>query len=287
MSDTILQVSKISKSYGSQQIIENIDFIVKPKQVVALLGPNGAGKSTTIKILLGLKSKDAGELLKPTKDKIGYVGQDLSFPANLKVKEILQLVSAHFAESVDIDSLSSRFGLKKIEKSYVGGLSGGERRRLALACALLGHPKLLILDEPTTGLDVEARIDLWRELRSFADKGGGVLLSTHDLAEVEGVADQVVIIDHGHVLFSGSVLEIKKLLDLKTLRFSCSRSPESEFIEDLSFENALYKITSTNPEKLLEDLFKNGFEISHLEVLHPSLEEAFIYIRKLRHEKKS
>lgn len=286
MSEAILQVSKLSKFYGAQKVVEDIDFTVKPGQVVALLGPNGAGKSTTIKILLGLKIKDAGELLKPSKDKIGYVGQDLSFPAHLKVKEILKLVRAHFLEPDDVDSLSSRFGLKNIENSYVGGLSGGERRRLALACALLGRPKLLILDEPTTGLDVEARIDLWKELRAFADEGGGVLLSTHDLAEVEGIADQVVIIDHGHILFSGSVLEIKKLLDLKTLRFSCSRTPESEFIEDLAPENMLYKVTSTNPEKLLEDLFKNGFEISHLEVIHPSLEEAFIYIRKLKHEKK-
>lgn len=287
MNQPLLKVSKLSKSYGAKNVLTDIGFSVSSRQVVALLGPNGAGKSTTIKILLGLKDKNSGDLLKPECDKIGYVGQDLSFPLHLKIKEIFRLIKAHYDQTSDIEDLLQKFGLKCLEDNFVGGLSGGEKRRLALGCALVGKPDILILDEPTTGLDVEARISLWREIRSFADEGGGVLLSTHDLAEVEGVADKVVIIDQGQVLYSGSVSDIKKLLNLKTLVFSCSKDPQSSFIESKSQQGAQFKITSTEPEKLLQDLFGQGCDISHLEVIHPSLEEAFIYIRKLAHEKKS
>ncbi|WP_413574820.1 ABC transporter ATP-binding protein [Bdellovibrio sp. HCB290] len=283
MNREILTAEDLCKSYGSRKVLENINLKISSKEIVALLGPNGAGKSTTLKILLGLRHADSGTLKCPSRKKVGYVAQELSFPLHLKTVEVLKLVRAHYEQGPDLEELIHRFNLEGFLHSLTGGLSGGEKRRLALACALMGTPDLLILDEPTTGLDVESRINLWKEIQDYAHEGGAVLLSTHDLNEVSQIADKVVIIDNGKVLREGPVSTITHSLKVKTLRFRAKEAPISSLIMELKLEENFYHLLTENAEHLLTDLLSKGYEIQDLEVSSASLEEAFIHIRKAHH----
>ena len=281
MNREILSAQGLRKSYGARRALEDVSLTISSSEIVALLGPNGAGKSTTLKILLGLRSSDHGTLKTPEKKKIGYVAQELSFPLHLKVIEVLKLVKAHYEQGPSLDEIAHRFQLEGFIQALTGGLSGGEKRRLALACSLLGSPDLLVLDEPTTGLDVESRINLWNEIQDYSRSGGAVLLSTHDLNEVSQVADRVLIIDHGKVLCEGPVHTITRDLKVKTLRFRAKEAPVSSHIMEVKLEDSFYHLLTENAEQLLHDLMTKGLEIQDLEVSSASLEEAFIHIRKV------
>ena len=281
----ILKLQNLQKTYGTFDALKNVSFTINKGEIVALLGPNGAGKSTTMKILLGLRHADHGTVAVPAKEKIGYAGQDLSFPQHLKTVEVLKLVKAHFDNSTSVEEMVRRFELQGFLHRQLGGLSGGEKRRVSLACALMGNPELLVLDEPTTGLDVEARMGLWKEMSAFASEGGTILVATHDLNEVSQIADRVIIIDQGQVLFDGPLEEIKKDLDVKTLRFKSKRTPVSTYIEELNSREDIHHVLTAEPENLLKDLFTQDFELENLEVTSATLEEAFIHLRRTQHEK--
>lgn len=283
MKKPILEVRGLQKSYGKKQTLKDIQFSVNPSEIVALLGPNGAGKSTTMKILLGLRKADQGTIHRPKKEEIGYSGQDLSFPSHLKTLEVLKLVKAHYPHSPSLEGLIERLELQNFLHSPVGGLSGGEKRRLSLACALVGRPRLLVLDEPTTGLDVEARIQLWKEIQNFAAEGGSVLLSTHDLNEVSHIAHRAVIVDKGQVLFDGAVEEITRSLSFKTVRLRSVKAPVSSWAEDLKSAQDQHRVLTKNAVALIQDLFSQNHMIEDLEVSSATLEEAFIHIRKKAH----
>ncbi|UYL07853.1 ABC transporter ATP-binding protein [Bdellovibrio sp. SKB1291214] len=283
MNREVLSAEGLRKSYGTRKALENVSFKISTSEIVALLGPNGAGKSTTLKILLGLRQADHGLLKVPGREKVGYVAQELSFPLHLKVIEVLKLVQAHYEKPVQLTEIIHRFQLEGFLHSLTGGLSGGEKRRLALACALLGSPELLILDEPTTGLDVESRINLWKEIQEFSRAGGAVLLSTHDLNEVSQIADRVIIIDHGQVLQEGEVASITRSLKVKTLRFRSDKPPISTHILETKFEDGFYYVLTEHAEQLLYELMGKGFTFEDLEITSASLEEAFIKIRKAHH----
>ncbi len=247
---------------------------MKQSEIVAFLGPNGAGKSTTLKIIMGLRQSSSGQLKifdspehsSKTKNKMGYTSQELSFPPHLRVLEVLKFVSAHFENPVDTLEMAQRFELMALLKSFVGGLSGGEKRRLGLACALLGRPQILILDEPTTGLDVESRHRLWREIQDFKKQGGTVLLSTHDLVEAGAVADRVLLIDQGLLLIDGSVDEIKRKIDYRKVTYEIDEKEITEFVRDSDI--FVKKLALEKPH------FKG------LQIYQVSLEEAFLKIRR-------
>lgn len=284
MSSPVLSVSHLQKKFGKKVALRNISFHIKSAEIVALLGPNGAGKSTTMKLLLGLRQADGGSIERPEKEDLGYAAQELSFPAHLKTIEVLKLVQSHYQNPYSLKEISQRFELVAYLHRQVGGLSGGEKRRLSLACALMGRPRLLILDEPTTGLDVESRIQLWKEIQTFADDGGAVLLSTHDLNEVAQIAHRVVIIDHGRILFDGPVGDITRRLSFKTVKFKGVVPPNSQYIEDHSSFEDCHQILTQSPESLLKDFYKHEYVFSDLEIHAASLEEAFIHLRKNSHE---
>lgn len=270
---SILEVSRLDKAYGKKIALKGLSFSILPQQIVAFLGPNGAGKSTTLKIIMGLRRPDSGILrifdsevhsLK-IKDQMGYTSQDLSFPTHLKVEEILQFVSAHYSDPVPMDELTKKFELTDLMTHKVGGLSGGQKRRLGLACALVGRPKILILDEPTTGLDVESRHQLWNEIKEFKKNGGTVLLSTHDLNEAGAVADRVLVIDHGHLISDGTVEEIKKKIEYQKITYEFNGQQVLEYVQD--------------SDQFVKNLVVQKPEFKNLHI-HPStLEEAFLKIR--------
>ncbi len=202
----------VTKRFGSVVALDRVDLEVRSGDVLALLGPNGAGKTTALSILLGLRRPEAGwaELFgadprrAASRTAVGVTPQDASFPPTLRVCEIVDLVRAHFAAPVATGELLVRFGLTECACRQTGGLSGGERRRLSVALAFAGKPLAVLLDEPTTGLDVEARRGVWGELETYAAAGGTILLTTHYLEEAEALASRVVLLSHGRIAAEGS-----------------------------------------------------------------------------------
>jgi ABC-2 type transport system ATP-binding protein len=206
----------VTKRFGSVVALDQIDLELCRGEVLALLGPNGAGKTTALSLMLGLRRPDVGhaELFgadprRPgSRAAVGVTPQDASFPPTLRVREVADLVRAHYAAPVSTAELLERFGLVECGRRQVGGLSGGERRRLSVALAFAGQPLAVFMDEPTTGLDVEARRAVWSELQAYAAAGGTILLTTHYLEEAEALASRVVLLSRGRIAAEGTAREL-------------------------------------------------------------------------------
>ncbi len=209
----------VTKRFGSALALDQVDLELRGGEVLALLGPNGAGKTTALSLMLGLRRPDVGraELFgadprRPaSRAAVGLTPQDASFPPTLRVREIADLVRAHYAAPASTDDLLARFGLAECGRRQVGSLSAGERRRLSVALAFAGQPLAVFMDEPTTGLDVEARRIVWDELQAYAAAGGTILLTTHYLEEADVLASRVVLLSRGRITAEGSARELAGL----------------------------------------------------------------------------
>ena len=197
----LVRLRGIEKRFGRVAAVRGVDLSVAPGEVVALLGPNGAGKTTLVNILLGIRRADAGQV--QLFGSIGVTPQEMSFPPTLRVREIVDFVRAHYPVAEPAEELLERFSLVKIAKRQTGGISGGQQRRLAIALAFAGNPQLAVLDEPTAGLDVDSRLEVWNAIRAFARTGGAVLLTTHHLEEAEALATRIVVLANGKIVADG------------------------------------------------------------------------------------
>ncbi len=199
--DVVASLRGVHKRLGSVDALRGVDLEVRRGEIVALLGPNGAGKTTLVSVLLGLRRADRGSAR--VDGLAGATPQAMSFPATVRVGEIVAFARAHYRAPVPADELLARFQLRGLERRQAGGLSGGQQRRLAVALAFAGAPDLVVLDEPTTGLDLEARRSVWDAVRTFAAEGGGALVTTHSLEEARALADRVVVLAEGSVVAEG------------------------------------------------------------------------------------
>jgi ABC-2 type transport system ATP-binding protein len=208
--DPAIVVENFSKSYGAHRVVDHLQFSVHAGEVFALLGPNGAGKTTTVETMEGYRSADEGSIrilgLDPLrqsqelKPRIGVMlQQDGLYPA-LTAREALKLFASYYQQPQAVDALLERVGLTAAGKTRCRRLSGGQKRRLALAIALVGNPELVFLDEPTAGMDPQARQTTWEIIRELKRNGVTILLTTHLLDEAERLADHVAIIDHGQLI---------------------------------------------------------------------------------------
>ena len=215
--DTVVSVNGLAKRYGSHQAVSDVSFTVRRGAIVGILGPNGAGKTTTLRALLGLVEPTAGaalfgatryrDLPHPSRLVGAMLDANVGHPGRTATGHLLVLASAMDVPRARVDSVLERVGLAEAAKRRVGGFSQGMRQRLGLAGALLGEPEILVLDEPSNGLDPDGIRWLRHTLRDFAAEGGTVLLSSHVLAEVAQTADEIVVIDHGRVLAQSPVAE--------------------------------------------------------------------------------
>ena len=218
MSESVIEVNSLEKNYGSLKAVAGISFDVKPGEVFSLLGPNGAGKTTTIEILEGLRERDGGDVkvlgLDPWKHgyelhkKLGVMPQGFRFFDYTTPKEAVKYYASLFGVKVDADAILKRVLLDDVSDKWYNHLSGGQKQKYGLALALVNDPQLVFLDEPTTGLDPQARRAVWDVIRKLRDDGRAVLLTTHYLQEAEELADRVAIMNLGKIITSGTPEEI-------------------------------------------------------------------------------
>jgi len=210
----------VVKSFGSVHAVRGVDLTVRPGEIVAFLGPNGAGKTTTIDMILGLTNPDAGSIEVFGHSARGAVARGLvsavlqsgGLLKDLTVRETVELTASLFAEKRPVDEALERAGIRNLANRKVGLCSGGEQQRLRFAMALVSDPALLILDEPTTGMDVEARRSFWSAIRADAERGRTVMFATHYLDEADEYADRIVLMRGGQIVADGSTTEIKNLV---------------------------------------------------------------------------
>ncbi|GAB3068080.1 ABC transporter ATP-binding protein [Micromonospora schwarzwaldensis] len=282
----LARAEQVSRRYGEVLALDRVDLTVRAGELVGLLGPNGAGKSTLINLLVGLRRPTAGrvELLggdprDPTsRRQLGVTPQETGLPGTLRVGEVVDFVAAHHPDPVPRDELLDRFGLTDQVRRQTGGLSGGQRRRLAVALAFVGRPRLVVLDEPTTGLDVEARHTLWEAVRGFHADGGTVLLSSHYLEEVEALAQRVVVIGHGRVLADDSVAAIRGIVGVRRVSLVADDLPTLPGVVATERLDGRVHLLTTDADQLVRDLVTAGVAFRDLEVRPTSLEEAFLAI---------
>ena len=217
---TAICVEHLTKKYGSQTAVDDLNFVVKEGTVFGLLGANGAGKSTTIECILGTKKYETGRITileqDPSKNRkelfeqIGVQFQEAKYQELIKVKELCEVTSVLYKNPRDYRELLAKFGILEKQNNFVKDLSGGERQRLFIVLALIPDPRLVFMDELTTGLDARARRDVWKILSQLKKEGLSILLTSHFMDEVEELCDEILILQKGKTVFHGTIEEAKK-----------------------------------------------------------------------------
>jgi len=213
----VAELRRVSKRYGAIEALRGIDLRIDRGELLALLGPNGAGKTTAVRILLGLAAADSGTAAvfgrppasQEAKLRRGALLQVAKVPETLRVREHIELFSSYYPKPLAISETIAAAGLGGVEKRLYGDLSGGQKQRVLFALAICGNPDLLFLDEPTVGLDVQARRTLWGHIRAFVARGASVLLTTHHLEEADALANRVAVINHGRIVAEGTPADLK------------------------------------------------------------------------------
>jgi ABC-2 type transport system ATP-binding protein len=305
VSEPIVQVEGLHKSYGAVQALGGISFAIEEGEVFGLLGPNGAGKTTTVEILEGLRTADRGQVrvcgLNPQaagrefKHRVGAALQSTSLPDKLRVEEAIRLFAGFYRRHRNPDELLGRLELGEKRRAFYSQLSGGQKQRLALALALVNDPQVLFLDEPTAGLDPQARREIYATIEQLRKERKTILLTTHYIEEAERLCDRVAIIDHGLLIALGTPRELKQRSAGTTrIELRLARAETDGALDGLDgvvncreFEGT-YVLHSTQVPRtivaLVKHLEERGNELVSLEIASPSLEDVFIELtgRRLR-----
>lgn len=280
------------KRFGNKTALAGVDLAIRPGELVALLGPNGAGKTTAVRLLLGLLRPDAGTALLFSRDpsvpearqRMGALLQISKVPETLTPREHLRLFASYYPDPLTPAEALAAVGLEDRGDRLFGKLSGGERQRALFALALVGRPDLLVLDEPTVGLDVEARRALWAQTRAQVNAGRSVLLTTHYLEEADALADRVVVIHSGRVVAQGTPQHIKSLAAGRRIR-ARSRLP-IETVQAISGvtsvrrDGEILEILTPRAEGVTAALLAADRDLMDLEITSAGLEEAFLALTR-------
>jgi ABC-2 type transport system ATP-binding protein len=284
----VANLEGVNKNYGDVRALRGVNFQVRAGEVVALLGPNGAGKTTAVKLLLGLLQPNAGKVRvfggDPTNPenriRAGAMLQVAKVPETLRVREHIDLISSYYVSPLPAQEVLAAAGLEKLSDRKFGDLSGGQRQRVLFALAICGDPDLIFLDEPTVGLDVEARRMLWDEIRRMVTRGKTVLLTTHYLQEADALADRVAVINKGEIIAEGTPAEIKAKTAGKRIRCITSLSIGSlrqiQGVTEVKEDREAVEIHAAEAEAVVRELLARDRQLSGLEITTAGLEEAFL-----------
>jgi ABC-2 type transport system ATP-binding protein len=275
------------KRYGTLAAVDGLDLALRPGELLALLGPNGAGKSSAIGLMLGLQRPDAGEVELFGRDPqriearrlIGVMLQSATLPPTLRVRELLRLTASYYAHPRVLRESAELAAVDDLLERPYGKLSGGQQRRVQFALALCGRPRLLFLDEPTVGMDIEARQALWAAIRRLVAEGCSVLLTTHYLEEAEALADRVCVMARGRAIHEGTVDGLRARVGVRRIRCISTLSPETiaawPEVAGVSVEGGRLELTTAEAEVVVLRLLQNDAWLRELEVRRAGLAEAF------------
>jgi len=290
----VLHFNGVEKRYGAIPALDQLSFALPGGGLTALLGRNGAGKTTAIRILLGLTRAEAGQVrlfgsapgTMPARRRLGAMLQATALPDQLRVGELIAQFAACYPAPLALDRVLRLTGLETLATRRYGALSGGQKRLVQFAIALAGDPDLLLLDEPCTGLDVAVRTRVWAAIRTLVAQGKTLLLTTHDLAEAEALADRVLVIDRGRLLADGSAADIKAQAGGKRIRCRTALDDRSlkalPGVTGLSRQGAWTSLTSRSAEDSLRALLAKDPGLSDLTVAGAGLEDAFLHLTESR-----
>jgi len=293
----VASLEGVNKNYGSIRALTAVDFQVQAGEVVALLGPNGAGKTTAVKLLLGLMQPNSGKVRvfggDPTNPenrmRTGAMLQVGRVPETLRVREHIELFSSYYEKPMRAAEVLAAAGLEKLSDRKFGDLSGGQKQRVLFALAICGDPDLLFLDEPTVGLDVEARRMLWDEIRRLVGRGKTVLLTTHYLQEAEELCDRIAIINHGQVIANRPTPELLAMAQEKAVTVTVDRdlsaAPQAPCFEKIELKNErsvviTYSKDKVNAGEVLAALQSEGLGIVDVSTHEADLEDVFLNLTR-------
>ena len=293
-----ISVHALKKSYGDLEAVKGIDFEIRSGEVFGLLGPNGAGKTTTVEILEGLRPRTGGQVevlgfdpdkqRQQLKDRIGVCLQATNLPEKIRVHEAMDVFASFYSRNVNLDQLLKRLQLEDKRNAFYGTLSGGQKQRLALALALVNDPQLIFLDEPTTGLDPQVRVEIHSLLEELKAEHRTILLTTHYIEEAERLCDRVAIVDEGRIIALDTPSRLQQqsrsassIVVTCATPFPATRPAWAE-ATDSTLDPTGHTLTvhSRRPAATLVDLVKwidqQGLELTDVRLKQPSLEDVFI-----------
>lgn len=306
MRTVMIEAENLVKRYGNVTAVDGVSLKVHAGEILGLLGPNGAGKTTTMEMIEGLRTPDAGtcricgldsqKQVRQVRERIGIALQVAKMPENTKVLEILTLYASFYENPMPIGDLLRQFQLEEKAHTYCDNLSGGQRQRLAIALALVGRPDVVFLDEPTTGLDPQARHSLWEVIQSLKHEGRAIVMSTHYMEEAERLCDRVAVMDHGRILAEGTPRELVRRhgpeaaieLDLDGAPVDLAELSRLAAVTGVKFEDQLVLLHTANPPATLMALAgyaqERNLPLSDLKTRSATLEDVFMALtgRRLR-----
>ncbi|MEU8709945.1 ABC transporter ATP-binding protein [Streptomyces sp. NPDC048565] len=288
----VVSFERVSKAYGAVRAVDGLTLALHPGETVALLGPNGAGKSSTLDLLLGLRTADSGEVrvfgMSPqeaiAEGRVGAMLQSGGLMEDVTVKELVRLACDLHPRAYPVDEVVERAGLARIADRLVNKLSGGQEQRVRFALATAGANDLIVLDEPTTGMDVTARKAFWATMREQAEAGRTVLFATHYLEEADAIADRVLVLHKGRVLADGTAAEIKAKAGARRISFELEGPVDEVALRALPSLSALdvsgrrVRIQSYDADATVHALYGLGLYPREIEVAGLGLEQAFVAI---------
>ncbi|WP_426702426.1 ABC transporter ATP-binding protein [Rhodanobacter sp. Col0626] len=287
LDESIARLGGAVKRYGRLTALDGADLQLQRGELLALLGPNGAGKTTAIALLLGLIRADAGTVELFGQDpqriearrRIGVMLQNAELPPTLRVGELLRLTASYYPRPRSLMETAELAGVVDLLKRPYAKLSGGQQRRVQFALALCGRPELLFLDEPTVGMDIEARQKLWAAIRQLLAEGCSVLLTTHYLEEAEALADRVCVMTHGRIIHEGTVDQLRARVALKRIRCLSTLPIDTvrgwREVSEARHEGERLHVTTADAEIVVRRLLDSDANLRELEVQRAGLAEAF------------
>ncbi|MEU0944940.1 ABC transporter ATP-binding protein [Streptomyces canus] len=297
----VVAFDQVSKAYGEVRAVDGLDLTLRPGETVALLGPNGAGKSTTLDLLLGLKQPDSGSVrlfgTSPREaivaGRVGAMLQSGGLMDEVTVAELVRLACDLHPKPYRPTEVLSRAGIAEIADRKVNKLSGGQAQRVRFALATAGDSDLIVLDEPTTGMDVTTRQAFWATMREQADQGRTVLFATHYLEEADAIADRVLVLHRGRLLADGTAAEIKAKAGARRIAFDLEGVIDEQplralpFLTSVDISGQTVRIQSTDADATVHALYGLGVHPRNLEVAGLGLEQAFVAITEAEEAKQS
>ncbi|WP_427166087.1 ABC transporter ATP-binding protein [Streptomyces sp. C1-1] len=297
----VVGFDQVSKTYGTVRAVDGLTLALHPGETVALLGPNGAGKSTTLDLLLGLKNADSGSVrvfgTSPREaivaGRVGAMLQSGGLMDEVTVAELVRLGCDLHPRPYKVADVLARAGISQIADRKVNKLSGGQAQRVRFALATAGDSDLIVLDEPTTGMDVSARQAFWATMREQADQGRTVLFATHYLEEADAIADRVLVLHRGRLLADGTAAEIKARAGARRVSFDLEGPIDEAPLRDLPFLTSFdvsgqtVRIQSADADATVHALYGLGLYPRNLEVAGLGLEQAFVAITAAEEAKQS